>query len=129
MLSLLFTINLVSSSIMVGVIWTIQIVHYPFFHRLDQKNFGLHMDTHRSKISYIVIPVMLAELTSGIGLIIINTQFQAEFIAGFILILLIWISTAVIQVPSHSNLASGYNQDEVQCKAKLDSNCGKVTSI
>lgn len=120
MLPLLFTVNLVSTSIMVGVIWTIQIVHYPFFHRLDQKNFGLYMDTHRSKISYIVIPVMLAELTSGIGLIIINTQFQAQFIAGFILILLIWISTAVIQVPSHSKLASGYDQTEVQKLVRLN---------
>lgn len=97
---------------MVGVIWTIQVVHYPFFHRVDKQGYGLHMDAHRKKISYIVIPVMLAELASAVGLVFIKTQFQFEFIAGLILLLMIWISTVVIQVPSHHILANGYNQTE-----------------
>lgn len=120
MLPLLFTINLVSTSIMVGVIWTIQVVHYPFFHRLDKQHFELHMDIHREKISYIVVPVMLAELASAIGLLLYNSQFQHEFIAGLILLFFIWISTAVVQVPSHSKLANGYNQTETEKLVRLN---------
>ncbi len=112
MLPLLFSVNLVSTSIMVGVIWTIQIVHYPFFHRADKNDFGQHMDFHRGRISYIVVPVMLVELVSAIGLVVFYSEFQYEFIAGLIFLILIWISTVVIQVPSHSRLANGYNQNE-----------------
>ena len=114
MLSILFTVNIVVTAIMVGVIWTIQLVHYPFFHRLEKDNYELHMDDHREKISYIVIPVMLAELSTAISLVLINSRYQPEFIAGLILLLLIWISTALLQVPSHSRLAGGYNPSEVQ---------------
>ncbi|WP_340106901.1 hypothetical protein [Rhodohalobacter sp. 8-1] len=70
------------------------------------------MDFHRGRISYIVVPVMLVELVSAIGLVVFYSEFQYEFIAGLIFLILIWISTVVIQVPSHSRLANGYNQNE-----------------
>jgi hypothetical protein len=114
MLPLLFTLNFVTTAVMVGVIWTIQLVHYPFFHRVDKDNYNLHMDEHREKISYIVIPVMLAELSSAISLVVIKSRYQSEFIAGLVLLLFIWISTAVLQVPLHSRLAKGYTPTEVQ---------------
>lgn len=113
MIYLLFWINLITTAIMVGLIWIIQLVHYPFFHRVDRKSFNLHMDAHRKKISYIVIPVMLPELGSAIGLAILDSRFQSEFIAGFILLVMIWISTAALQVPSHGKLANGYSESEV----------------
>ena len=71
------------------------------------------MDEHRKKISFIVIPVMLAELITAIGLIFVESEFTGEFITGIILLALIWISTAFIQVPSHSRLADGYISTEV----------------
>lgn len=113
MLTLLFLVNVVATAIMTGVIWTIQIVHYPFFHRIEMKKYSEHMDEHRKKISYIVIPVMLAELGSAIGLVLMDSSFTAEFAAGLILLTFIWISTALFQVPSHSKLASGYSASEV----------------
>lgn len=120
MITLLFFINLITTAIMVGLIWIIQLVHYPFFHRVERKTFNLHMDEHRKKISYIVIPVMLPELASAIGLALLESRFQTEFISGFILLLLIWISTAVLQVPSHSKLANGYSEPEVSKLVRLN---------
>ena len=113
MLTFLFLVNIAATAIMTGVIWTIQIVHYPFFHRIDKQEYGKHMDEHRKKISYIVLPVMLAELGTAIGLIIIDSSHIGEFVIGLILLILIWISTAVLQVPSHSKLAVGYSITEV----------------
>lgn len=113
MLSSLFLINFTTTAIMVGVIWTIQIVHYPFFHHVDKQDFTLYMDDHRKKISFIVMPVMLAELASAIGLVLVESAFTSEFIIGLSMLLLIWISTAVLQVPSHSRLAAGYSRTEV----------------
>ena len=113
MLQSIFLINLTATAVMTGVIWTIQIVHYPFFHCVDKQDFSAHMDEHRKKISFIVIPVMLAELITAIGLIFVESEFTGEFITGIILLALIWISTAFIQVPSHSRLADGYISTEV----------------
>jgi hypothetical protein len=113
MLPLLFTLNFVTTAVMVGVIWTIQLVHYPFFHKIDKDDYSQHMDEHRKKISYIVIPVMLLELATAGGLVLINSPYRPEFITGLILLLLIWISTAAFQVPSHKRLSEGYKQSEV----------------
>jgi len=114
MLQSIFIINVTATAIMTGVIWTIQIVHYPFFHRVDKQDFSDHMDDHRKRISFIVMPVMLAELITAIWLVFAESEFTGEFITGAVLLALIWISTALIQVPSHSRLSDGYSRTEVE---------------
>lgn len=109
-----FWINLISTAVMVGLIWMVQLVHYPFFHRLSRSSYEKHMDEHRSKISLIVIPVMLAELASALALTFSKTQFQAEFTAGLILLAGIWASTFFLQVPAHQNISAGYNPSQVE---------------
>lgn len=113
MLQHLFIINFTATAVMTGLIWTIQIVHYPFFNRVDRHDFDEHMDEHRKKISFIVLPVMLTELITAIWLVFTESAFFAEFIIGLFLLLLIWASTALLQVPSHSRLAAGYSRTEV----------------
>lgn len=105
---------------MTGVIWTIQIVHYPFFHCVDKQNYSEHMDEHRKKISFIVLPVMLAELGTAIGLVLMDSSFDVEFAIGLIILTFIWISTALLQVPSHSKLANGYSSSEVNRLVKYN---------
>jgi len=60
------------------------------------------------------MPVMLAELITAIWLVFAESEFTGEFIAGAVLLALIWISTALIQVPSHSRLSDGYSRTEVE---------------
>lgn len=120
MLTLLFLVNLIATAIMTGVIWTIQVVHYPFFHFVDKQNYGDHMDEHRKKISFIVIPVMLAELGTAIGLVLVDSSFNVEFASALILLAFIWISTALLQVPSHNKLADGYSSAEVDRLVKFN---------
>lgn len=113
MIFLFFWINLISTAIMIGLIWLVQLVHYPFFHRLREDDYHDHMNEHRLKISFIVIPVMLAELGSAIVLVTSDTRFQAEFITGIILLAGIWASTFFMQVPVHQKIAAGYDTLQV----------------
>jgi hypothetical protein len=113
MLTFLFFVSVLTTAIMVGVIWIVQLVHYPFFHRIDRELFGEHMDAHRTKISYIVVPVMLVELAASIGLLVIRSPLRGEFAIALALLLGVWASTALLQVPSHSKLAAGYDKSEV----------------
>lgn len=110
MLTLFFLTNLTVTAVMTGLIWTIQLVHYPFFHRLEKENFNKHMDEHRKKISFIVLPVMLIELATSVGLVLMESSFRGVFVIGLLMLIAIWLSTALLQVPSHGKLASGYTK-------------------
>ncbi|WP_083750259.1 hypothetical protein [Rhodohalobacter halophilus] len=83
-------LNLFSSFFLCGLIWTVQLVHYPFFLFAGNDRFKPSMDFHRSRISYIVIPVMLAELFSSAWLTFYSTDFTGLHTTGLLLILLVW---------------------------------------
>lgn len=120
MLPFLFYTNLAVTAVMTGLIWTIQLVHYPFFHRLEKENFNGHMDEHRKKISFIVLPVMLIELATCVGLVLMESSFRSAFVIGLLMLIIIWVSTAFLQVPSHSKLASGYSKKEADKLVKYN---------
>ena len=69
-----FFFHLIFSAIMVGVIWVIQLVHYPSFHFIDKDIYDSFQKFHMNKISIIVIPVMILELATGFLLLIGNSK-------------------------------------------------------
>lgn len=101
------TIYLAVSLILVGVIWVIQLVHYPSFHFVDPQEFRGFHDHHTSSISFIVMPLMVLELALG-AYLAFNDRI---YLGPFIIVVLIWMSTFFIQVPLHNALASA--KDEV----------------
>ncbi|MDX1640115.1 MAG: hypothetical protein R3220_00360 [Balneolaceae bacterium] len=112
--NIVFLANIFSSFALFGLIWCVQLVHYPFFLRSDQTNFIEHIAFHKSRISMIVVPFMITELlTSGF------LAFQAEVLAGWhtfglITVILIWLTTFLVQVPLHGKLSDGYDESTVQ---------------
>ena len=103
-------INLFSSFFLCGLIWTIQLVHYPSFHALDKVHFIEHMNLHKQRISLLVVPMMLLELATSIGLVLFADLYSELNKAGLIIVILIWFSTFFVQVPLHKKLSSGYDQ-------------------
>ena len=65
-LDFLYKTHIVSTSLMVGVIWVMQLVHYPSFNFINLKDYKSFQEFHMKRISLIVIPIMTIELTSGI---------------------------------------------------------------
>ena len=68
--ALVLVVALASVWAMVGLIWTVQLVHYPIFDAIDRgvdddrwRRFG---DRHRRSISWVVGPFMLAEGVTGL---------------------------------------------------------------
>lgn len=76
------------------LIWLVQLLIYPSF-RLTSQNFTDCMLHHQNRISWVVIPLMIGEL--------IVTVMQKDM-ALIGIVILIWISTAFIQVPLHKKL-------------------------
>ena len=112
----LFVINLVSTLFMAGVIWFVQIVHYPLFKRASRRLFCDYITGHSRRTGLLVIPAMLAELISAILLLNQTPTFmtleQAQI--GIVLLVGVWLSTFLVQVPLHRKLRDGYNATAVR---------------
>ncbi len=108
MLNEYLIINFFSTVFLVGLIWIIQVVHYPLIQMVDEGIFVSYMAQHRRKISYVVLPLMLIELASAILLALNSGKSDIAFQAwiGLILVIVIWLSTFMAQVPLHKILAS-----------------------
>ena len=100
---MLLLFNLLISALLTGLIWTIQLVHYPAFAlvgKAEQPLFQLH---HEQRISYLVIPLMLTELAITVWLLISSPEkLLTWLIAG--LLAFIWLVTALVFVPLHNRL-------------------------
>lgn len=109
---LLLLVNLAATLYMVGLIWVVQIVHYPLFELVGATHFESYQRRHQNSISMIVAAPMLVEAASSIGLLLFASN---EFdwwlaIVGVVLVTIVWISTAGFQVPCHSRLTSGFDR-------------------
>lgn len=118
-LNFIFLLNLSTSLFLAGLIWIIQLVHYPSFHFVNEAVFKDFHQFHNRRISLIVIPVMITELlTSGI-LWLNDGAFSLNGI-GFYLVCLIWLSTFLLSVPNHARLSKG--KDETVIKSLVNTN-------
>ena len=113
-------IHLIATSVMVGVIWVIRLVHYPSFHFIELKQYTAFQRFHMSRISYVVIPAMLTELITLILIIISLDQVGPIILASALLLIVIWLMTAVFFSGVHQKLTLGYEQTVVNRLVKLN---------
>ena len=87
---------------MVGLIWLVQVVHYPLFRLVGSGDFKGYHHNHTRLISWVVGPPMLAEGLSAAFLVwnLPPRVPSLAALAGFLLLLVIWASTAFLQVHS-----------------------------
>ena len=113
-------LHLIATSVMVGVIWVIQLVHYPSFHFIELKQYTAFQRFHMSRISYVVIPAMLIELFTLILIVISMDQIDTLVVVSAILLIFIWLMTAVFFSGVHQRLTLGYDQTVVDKLVKLN---------
>ena len=107
----LFKINFISTSFMVGVIWVIQLLHYPSFHFINDQKYVDFQHFHMQRISFIVIPAMLVELASGLLLAYFFRSSLTIILLAFLLG--IWGITFIFFTNIHQNLTNGYDHSIV----------------
>lgn len=101
-------VNLASTLFMTGVIWFVQVVHYPLFNRVGTETFTTYEAMHATLTTLVVFPAMMIELLSA-ALLLLNYKDDWRLWAGLFLLIVIWISTMFIQVPKHNELSVGFN--------------------
>ena len=96
---------------MMGVIMIVQIVHYPLFSSVGASSFPVYQALHTRRITWVVGPLMLIELGTAIALLALRRTDEGAALLwiGLGLLVIIWISTAAIQVPLHTSLSKGFD--------------------
>jgi len=106
-------LHLITTSMMVAIIWIVQILHYPTFLFIDKKQYTEFQQFHMKKISYIIIPIMIVELFSGLGILFLTQKGQILFYGSLALLVLIWMLTGLLFTKYHSELSKKYNQETI----------------
>ena len=107
----LLLIQVASTWFLVGLIWTIQVVHYPLFAGVGPDRFPAYQESHARLITLVVGPVMLVEAATTMLFLTLRPAGIPAWVAwvGLGLLAVIWISTALLQVPAHGRLAEGFD--------------------
>lgn len=109
----LLLLHAASTWAMVGLIWFVQVVHYPLMQGFDAATFPRWARAHQTRTTFIVGPFMLVEAASALLLASTSELAPAARVLTWIgigLLALIWISTFFVQVPLHAALDKGFNR-------------------
>jgi hypothetical protein len=95
---------------MVGVIWFVQVVHYPLFARVGASDFAAYSWANSRMTGLFVGPPMLVEAATAVALVIGTPAGISVSLVwtGLVLLAAIWLSTALLQSPRHTELGQGF---------------------
>lgn len=102
---LLLLAHTAATLFMTGLIWFVQIVHYPLFAVVPAGGFAAYENNHVRRTTWVVAPVMLAEAVTGCLLFAASPTLS--FGINVALLGVIWLSTLLLQVPQHRLLEQG----------------------
>ncbi len=105
-------INAAATLFLTGLIWFVQVVHYPLFNAVGADKFVAYEMRHSNLTTLVVIMPMFVELITSVALLWQRPDGIAswQLRLGFVLVGIIWFSTAFLQVPQHSILSQGFNE-------------------
>ncbi len=108
---LLLALHLGATAAMVGLIWFVQVVHYPLFAMVGADGFVAYEQAHQRKTSYVVGPPMAVEGVSALALFAWPPGDLGRLLpfAGLVLLAMIHASTVFLQVPMHGKLGEGFS--------------------
>ncbi len=101
------SIYIFCSFYMTGVIWLIQLIHYPTFSQINESQFIAFHLRHSTMMSVLVGPVMLAEL---LAVSVLAKNFEVFWLIQGLLTIFLWFLTFFVSVPIHKQLERGQKQ-------------------
>ena len=87
--------NAAATLFMVGLTWFVQVVHYPLFGSVGEREFGEYHRLHSNRTAWVVLPPMAIELVTSFLLLFDPPAGEMALVAaGAGLALATWILTA-----------------------------------
>ena len=99
-----------------GLIWTIQLVHYPGFLHIGSDTYKAYQEFHMRAITLLVGPSMLAELAATvlITMALYHSPYRLLIILSALVLIFIWLHTAFLASPLHGKLLNGFQPELIR---------------
>jgi len=110
---LIVTAHLISTLVMVGVIWTVQVVHYPLMALVGPERFTTYEAAHAPRMAAVVLlpwtvqGITVAALLARPPIGVSPALVWAAAVAAAIPVLV----TVLVSVPAHGRMAAGFDPD------------------
>jgi hypothetical protein len=95
---------------LVGLIWTVQLVHYPLFAQVGDDTFRSYHARHTRRITWIAAPLMAVELITAVLLVARGAR-EWWLLASLAPLAFNWLATWRVQIPLHERLAGGFDAE------------------
>lgn len=108
--ALLAAAHLLATALMTGLVLFVAVVHYPLMASVGRAESAVYSRLHARRTTWIVAPLMLAEL--ALALAVVATATGAAAAAAWVGLGLLggcWLITFGVNVPQHSRLAGGFD--------------------
>lgn len=113
---LIWFTHLAVTLFLVGLIWMVQVVHYPLFANVGADQFHGYWRQHTLRITWLVAPTMLIELGTAVALFFVCPAGLSLILLeiSFGLIVLNWLSTWLVQIPCHERLGRQFDSATIR---------------
>ena len=113
--AILLMSHLFATVAMVGLIWFVQVVHYPLFASVGAEGFAEYERLHQRRTAFVVGPLMAVEGLTAVWLVVAppNELSRLVPLLGLAVLGVIHASTVLLQVPQHAALVDGYDAARV----------------
>lgn len=109
----LLVVHAAATWFMVGLIWVIQIVHYPLFRHVGEGSFVGFEREHTRRMGAVLAVPAITEIVTAAALVFVRPDdlpLWMVLVAGAVLAA-IWIMTGLVQAPLHGRLSGGYSAE------------------
>lgn len=108
----IFFLHLAATLFMMGVIWFVQLVHYPLLREIDGYRESAYEFTHLRRATWVFAPPMVLETATAVWLFWKEPDFMRIELhwLGLALLAVIWLVT-LFQATKHQILASAFDED------------------
>ena len=110
-MSFVFLVHLAATWALVGLIWFVQVVHYPLFGHVGRAAFAAYEEQHTRRTGWVVGVLMPVEAITALWLVFRPPAEvgAAWFLLGLVLVGALWLTTLVVHVPIHRQLSRGFD--------------------
>lgn len=113
---IVLAIHAAATWFMVGLIWMVQVVHYPLFAAVGAGRFREYEHSHTKRMGALLIAPATIEIISGALLVFFKPSqlALAHVVVAGAFLAAIWVVTALVQYPLHRRLMTGFEPTLVQ---------------
>lgn len=121
MVFLILLLQALTTWILLGMLWFMQLVHYPLFRRIKE-NFVKYEREHIKRILSLLMPLSIIDLALNVMLVISLERGRYIFLISFALAMNIitWLSALFFQVEQHHALSEHFSKNMVHKLVKTN---------